>query len=130
VKAVYGLRTWFQEHLPKSCREVNSGEDGTLCSANAADAFGHVHHGVLVVQRCGVQSTEILHKSDATILFLNGKDGAVVPGTGRLNDTQLEPFSYMFLHLLSVGVRNLKLFNVDRLVSFDGNFVQQRIGTA
>jgi hypothetical protein len=42
------LRFFLQFHLPKSGKEIQSGENAEVCSAYVPNAFGDFFHGVFV----------------------------------------------------------------------------------
>jgi len=75
-----------QDHLPEVCCKVNCGENGATLPANFSNAFADVFHAVFIGVGLIAEGSEILYEPDGTFLLHDGKDGAVVPAAGRLND--------------------------------------------
>ena len=72
VKAV----SFCELHLPESGSEIQSGEDSRISSADVADAFGDLLHGVFVDVGVLVQFPKVLYYAKSLSLFLwNAENG-------------------------------------------------------
>jgi hypothetical protein len=60
---------------------------------------------------------KILHKSDAPAQFGDHEEGAVELAMCQVNEAQIVPFNHITFHYFPVGIRDLKLFGVDGLIS-------------
>ncbi len=65
-----------------------------------------------------------MNQLDAAILFGDGEDGAVELAPGRLNDAVFQPFSHMSIHLLTISIQDFELFDIDLLLSLQGDYIQ------
>ena len=70
-----------------------------------------------------IQGPEVLHQPDSAVLLGHGEDRAVVLAAGRLHDSHLEPLGHVSFDLFPVGVGDLELLDVDRLVRFERDLV-------
>ena len=75
-----------------------------------------------------IQSLEILYQSDSTIFLGYREDRAVVLAPGWLNNSKFEPFDNVSLHFFHVRIRNLELFDKDRLLRPQSDLMQ--VGSA
>jgi hypothetical protein len=74
----------------------------------------HVPHGIFVDVSLLIQGTEVLYQTEETVLFLYHEDGAVVSGSGSLNNSQFQPLFYLLLDGILVSFGYLKLLDIWR----------------
>ena len=110
-------RLWLQQHLPKTRCEVNGWKNCAAGSADFTDTITDVFHGVFFRVCLCIESTKVLHKAEAAVLFSHNKDWAVKFAPSRLHYTKLEPFCDMLLHLFSMGIWNFELLDVNRFLA-------------
>ncbi len=69
------LGFFIQLHLPESESEVQRRENAGVCSADVADAFGDLLHGIFVNVGILVKLSEVLHDPESlSLLFRHTKN--------------------------------------------------------
>ena len=90
----------------------------------------HIFHWVFVHKSLGIESLEILHLPNATILYSHSKDWTVKFPAAGLNYTHLQPLIHMFFHLFTVGIRYAELLDIHWLFWFEQDLVQKHFCSA
>ena len=104
-------------HLPESRGEVDRCKNVGVGSADVADTFVDLLHGVFVGVGLFVETSEVLNDPEASPpLLWNTEDGGVVGGFGFANHSEPEPFFQRLLHEGLVFRFERELFVVHWLV--------------
>jgi|APCry1669190288_1035285.scaffolds.fasta_scaffold167862_1 hypothetical protein len=73
------LGVLIQLHLPESKHEIQCCKNGGIGSADVANAFSDLFHGILVDMGILVQLSEVLYNPESLALFLyNADNGGVI----------------------------------------------------
>ena len=73
----------------------------------------------------GIESPKVLHEAEAAVLFSHNKYWAVEFAASGLHNTEFKPFSDMLFHLFTMGIRDFKLFDVDRFFTAECHVMHQ-----
>ncbi len=76
-----------------------------------------------------IEGSEVLHYSKSSILLIDQKHGTIIQATGGLHYSHFQPFLDLVLQVITMSIRYLELFDINRVFVFQVDFMGNEISS-